>query len=596
MLEIYRKTLALLTRREKRQGAWVLFMVLIMALLETIGVASVMPFLSVLSNPEVVHTNPWLSRVYDGLGFQSTQSFLMALGGAAFFLVIFSSVFRVATTYVMNRFAQMRRHTVGQRLLETYLRQPYEYFLNRHSGDMAKSILSEVDQLVLNVIRPGVEAVAYAVVALAIIVLLVIMDPLVALVVGVVIGGMYTLIFLGVRGMLARVGRDRAIANRERFTAAGEALGGIKDIKLLGREYAYLSMFRPPSIRYAQHQATNRTLSEAPKFIIEGVGVGGVIVLALVLMATRDNLGEVIPLLGLYALAAYRLLPAASKIYMGMAKLRFGGSAVLDIYDDLQARRRLAEINQPLPPPMGVSHSIELREVAYHYPNTIQPALSEINMTIPRGSSVGIVGGTGAGKTTLVDILLGLLTPDQGGLRVDGSPVTADNLRAWKRTLGYVPQSIFLVDASVTENIALGVPPDQVDVEQVKRCARMAQLEEFVNQELPEGYDTKVGERGVRLSGGQRQRIGIARALYHDPAVMVFDEATSALDNLTEKAVLEAIESFSGARTIIMIAHRLTTVEHCDCIYVLEKGRIQAAGPYKTLLAQNEGFRAMVMT
>lgn len=596
MLEIYRKTLALLTRREKRQGMWVLAMVLVMAILETIGVASVMPFLSVMSNPEVVHTNPWLSATYDRLGFETTQGFLIALGSVAFGLVIFSALFRVATTYVMNRYAQMRRHSVGERLLETYLRQPYEYFLNRHSGDMAKSILSEVDQLVLNVIRPGVEAIAYAVVALAIIVLLVIMDPLVALVVGVVIGGMYTLIFLSVRGILARVGRDRAIANRERFTAAGEALGGIKDIKLLGREYAYLSMFRPPSMRFAYHQATNRTLSEAPRFIIEGVGVGGVIVLALVLMATRDNLGEVIPLLGLYALAAYRLLPAASKIYMGMAKLRFGGSAVLDIYDDLQARRKLAEISHPLPPAMGVRVNIELRDVVYHYPNAPQPALNHISLDLPRGSSVGVVGGTGAGKTTLVDILLGLLTPDEGGLYVDGKRIQGDNLRAWKRSLGYVPQSIFLVDASVTENIALGVPSDQVDVEQVRRCARMAQLDEFVTQELPDGYATRIGERGVRLSGGQRQRIGIARALYHDPEVMVFDEATSALDNLTEKAVLEAIEGFSGARTIIMIAHRLTTVEHCDCIYVLEQGRVQAAGPYKTLLAQDEGFRAMVMT
>lgn len=596
MFEVYRKTLALLTTKEKRQGMLVLFMVLIMAILETVGVASVLPFLSVLSNPEHISDTPALAWLYAYLNFSNTNDFLIFLGACAFVLVIVSSLFRIATTYVMNRYSQMRRHTVGDRLLETYLRQPYEFFLNRHSGDMAKSILSEVDQLVQNVIRPGLEAVAYSIVGLAIIALLIVIDPWIALGVGSVIGGMYVLIFWAVRGVLGRLGRARAQANRERFTAAGEALGGIKDIKLLGREYAYLSRFRPSSIRYSRYQATNRTLSEAPNFLIEGVGVGGVIILALILLAIRDDLSEVIPLLGLYALAAYKLLPAASKLYTGLAKFRFGASAVNDIYEDLLVRSALAEISKPKPAPMSLQQAVTLKNLTFTYPNATSPALLDINLSIPLGTSVGIVGGTGAGKTTLVDIILGLLTPQSGGLWVDDTQIDSLNVRAWRRSLGYVPQTIFLTDASIAENIALGVAPERIDRTRVTECAQRAQLHEFITGSLTDGYNTTVGERGVRLSGGQRQRIGIARALYQRPTVMVFDEATSALDNLTEKAVIRAVDALSQDNTVIMIAHRLSTVEHCDRIYLIEHGRVAAVGTYKELLADNVRFQAMATT
>ena len=289
MLGTYRKALALLSRREKRRGGLVLGMVVVMALLETAGVASVMPFLSMLGNPEVVQTNAVLNTVYETFGFTSVDAFILALGAAAFGLILFSAFFRALTHYAMNRFVEMRRHSIGKRLLETYLRQPYAFFLDRHSGDMAKNILSEVDQLVERVFRPGMQMVAYSVVTLGLVLLLIAVDPWLALGVAVVIGGMYGLIFGAVRGILSRVGHDRARANQERFTAASEALGGIKDIKLLGREHAYLSRFDAPSRRQAGHQATNRTLAEVPKFIIEAVGLGGVIALTLVLLATQGG-------------------------------------------------------------------------------------------------------------------------------------------------------------------------------------------------------------------------------------------------------------------------------------------------------------------
>jgi len=578
-MHTYRKALALLTPTEKRRGTLVLVMVVIMALLETAGVASVMPFLSVVGDPQMVETNPILAAVYSTLGFTSVDVFLFALGAVAFGIVLFSALFRILAHYAMNRFIEMRRHSLSKRLLETYLRQPYEFFLDRHSGDMSKSILSEVDQLVENVFRPGMMLVAYSVVLLALVTLLLIVDPIIATSVAAVVGGSYAAIFLAVRPLLSRLGLERREANKARFEAAGEALGGIKDIKLLGREHAYLQRFHGPSVRQASTQAGNQTISLVPKFLIEAIGFGGIIVLSLVLLAAhgdaiRGGLGQVLPMLGLYAFAGYRMLPAAQHIYAGLSKLRFGAAAVDGAYDDLRQREQLAEIHKLAPAPLRPNKEISLEGLSFTYPNAVQPSLRSINLTIPVGSSLGIIGTSGAGKTTLVDVLLGLLCPDEGAIVVDGQPITDANRRAWQQTLGYVPQNIFLTDTTVAENIALGISLKDVDREQIVRCARMAQVHQFIAEQMPNGYDTVVGERGVRLSGGQRQRIGIARALYHNPAVLVFDEATSALDSETEEAVMSAIDALAGAKTLILIAHRLTTVQNCDQIVRLEQGRI----------------------
>jgi ABC-type multidrug transport system fused ATPase/permease subunit len=305
------------------------------------------------------------------------------------------------------------------------------------------------------------------------------------------------------------------------------------------------------------------------------------------------GLGGVLPVLGLYAFAGYRMLPAAQQVYQGIAQLRFGSAAVNMVYNDLHRRASLAEIHKTAPAPMQPKREIALDQVTYHYPKATQPALLDINLTIPMGSSVGLVGSTGAGKTTLVDVILGLLRPTEGAITVEGEPVTDANLRAWQAALGYVPQDIFLTDATVTENIAFGIDPEQTDPVQVERCARMAQVHDFVTQEMPQGYDTIVGERGVRLSGGQRQRIGIARALYHDPDILIFDEATSALDTVTERALMEAIDALHHQKTIILIAHRLSTVRQCDQVVLLENGQVTTASSFEELEAQSQQFRAM---
>lgn len=593
MIVMIRKLLALLTLRERRQGAGVLMMIIIMALLESISVAAVMPFLGVLGNPQLVTTEPLLARSYEALGFGSVDGFLMALGIAVFLVIMLSSAFRIATHYMINRYLEMRRHSISERLLANFLRQPYAYFLNRHSADMAKGVLSEVDYLVIGVLRPALSATAYSVVALALIGLLLLHDPAMALAIAAILGGTYGFIYLAVRGLLGRLGANQVEVNSERFTTANEALGGIKDIKLLGREDAYLSRFRPASLRYSRNLVSIQTASELPRFSVEATALGGVIALTLVLMANHGDLGAMLPTLGLYAFAGFKLIPALQRVYVGLTSLRFGTAALDNVHADLMLpgerqhdRSRDGHSLQP-------RSEIRLREVSFNYGQGIHAALQNINLSLPVGQSIALVGGTGAGKTTLVDILLGLLRPTSGELLLDGEVIDAGNLRAWQRTLGYVPQQIFLSDASVSENIALGIAADAIDPEQVERCARMAQIHDFVVDRMPQGYATRVGEEGVRLSGGQRQRIGIARALYHEPSVLVFDEATSALDGVTERAVMASIEALHGQRTIILIAHRLATVRHCDQIHLLDQGRIVASGNYAELLAQESRFRAL---
>jgi ATP-binding cassette, subfamily B, bacterial PglK len=599
MYSTVQKILDLLTPKEKRRGLLVLLMVLLMALVETAGVASVMPFLAVLGNPGTIETNQVLSWLYAAFGFSSTQTFLIVLGVGSFMLVVIGAIFRLVTLYALYRYANMRRHAVGERLLKGFLRQPYEFFLSRNTADLSKTILSEVDELTRNVFQPGIQLVAYSTTSLVLVAFLFFVDPAIALGVTMGVGIAYIAIYLGVRGVLMRVGRDRAVANRERFTAASEVLGGIKDLKVLGREEAYLPRFKGPSARYSRHQATNSVLSITPKYLIEAIGFGGVLVLALILMATRGDLGEALPVLGLYAFAGYRLLPSAQHVFASLAKLRFGLGAVEVVHADLMSineRGTVEGARQGNALPINIERDIRFCNVTYHYPGSAEPAVEHVDLRIAKNSFFGIVGTTGAGKTTFVDLLLGLLRPTHGSIHIDGRVLNDVGVPNWQRSIGYIPQQIYLADASIAENIALGIAPKEIDREAVARAATLAQLRSVIERELPDGYETIVGERGVRLSGGQRQRIGIARALYHDPAVLVLDEATSALDNATEAAVMGAVGALQGEKTVIVIAHRLSTVRTCDCVAVMRDGRIVGSGTYDELIATDAEFKRIVST
>jgi ABC-type multidrug transport system fused ATPase/permease subunit len=589
----------LLTPAERRRAMVLLLLVIAMAMLDVIGMASVMPFLAVMANPEMITNYAALNQLYTRMAFTSTDQFLYFLGLASFILLVVAAVVRIGGQYAVNRYTQMRTHSIGVRLLDTYLRRPYAFYLNRHTGDLAKGLLSEVNQLASQVFAPLSQVIAQSISLVALLTLLIVVDPVVALIMASVLGGSYALIYLTIRRYLGRVGLDRVKANRARFQVVAEALGGIKPVKLLGRETTYVDRFSAASRRMADYQSMNTTLATAPKFLIEAIAFGGIILLTLGLMAHYGGhqagaLGKVLPLLGLYAFVGYRMLPAVQAIYGAVTQMRFGAAALAGIHADFEGRDELALLPREPATALPARELVELRDVTFSYDSDKAAGIKGIDLTIPIGSTLGIVGSTGAGKTTLVDVLLGLLQPQSGEIRVDGVAVTPDNMRGWQADLGYVPQDIFLVDASVSENIALGLPLDRIDQDRVRECARMAQILDFIEGELPQGFKTSVGERGVRLSGGQRQRIGIARALYNDPAIIIFDEATSALDNLTEQEVMRAVAALSGQKTVIMIAHRMSTVRNCDRIAVLQKGRLTAVGDYDTLYKDNAAFRRLV--
>lgn len=567
MIGNIRKFGSLMTPGMRRRAGLMLVLIVLMAAAETVGVLSIMPFLSVLGRPEVVHENAWLHRAYVGLGFTDTHRFMIVLGLLSIVVVLIASAFKTVTQHVLNRFVHFLRHSISSRLLSRYLHQPYAFFLERNSADLAKNILSETDQLLLNLVQPLAQMVAQGVVIFAMCALIISHDPWMALAIILGVITLYAAIYGLVRGRLVRLGGERVAANRDRYQSANEALGGIKEVKITHCAPAYLARFDRASRLYSRHLANNDTLSQTPLYLVEAAGYCGLILIALILLLRTGDVAHVLPALGLYGFAAYRILPAAQIVYRGFAKLRFSTPALLAVHRDLTLPEEITPEGATV---LAPQREIRLENIRFAYPAAPdKPVLDGFNLVIPVRTTVGIVGRSGAGKSTVMDLLLGLLSPQAGALSIDGIPVTSASLASWQKAIGYVPQHTYLADASVAENIAFGVGAAEIDFQAVQRAARAAQIHEFIVGELPSGYDTLVGERGIRLSGGQRQRVAIARALYRDPPVLFFDEATSALDSATEEAVNDAIRSLSAQKTIVVIAHREASLRACDSIVFL---------------------------
>jgi ABC-type multidrug transport system fused ATPase/permease subunit len=569
MLRDLKKICSLFTPTEKRRVAWMLLLVVLMAATETLGVLSIMPFLSVLARPGVIHGNPLLQSIYNQLNFPSERGFIVALGLASIIMVITSSIFKTVTLHLLSRFVHLERHSLSARLLSRYLHQPYEFFLSHNSSILAKNVLSEVDQLVFDLIQPLSQLLAQGMVLLAMALLIFWYDPLMAACIVAILGVLYGAIYSAVHKRLARIGWERQAANAQRYQACNEALAGIKDVKVTHSAAAYQNTFNRASRLFSRHMATNETLSQSPLYLVEATGFCMLIVVALALLLRSNDIAHVLPALGLYGFAAYRMLPAAQIMYRGFAKLRVSSVVLQSIHRDLF----LPEQQSPVAiSPLTPRKEIKLQGVRYAYPSMPdKPIFDAFDLVVTANTSVGIVGKSGAGKSTLMDLLLGLLRPQEGSLSIDDVEIDIDNVAAWQRGVGYVPQHIFLADASVAENIAFGVAVDAIDAQAVERAARAAQIHEFVVTELEHGYATQVGDRGIRLSGGQRQRIGIARALYRDPPVLLMDEATSALDMQTEVALNQAIRALSGRKTILIIAHKEASLKFCQRIVTLAR-------------------------
>ena len=597
-MQIIKKILYLLTVAERKRALLLIVMMLFTGLADMIGVASILPFLAVLTNPSLIETNILLNNIFNYtsiLGIQTIQQFIFFLGTSVFLLFIISLSLKIITTYLQTIFVQMREYSISKRLLESYLHQPYSWFLYRNSADLGKSILSEVQIVINQGLRPAMYLISNIIVAVALLFLLMITDYKLTLTVGLTFSILFGLIFKFTNNYLNQIGKERLKANKLRFTAASEAFGDLRVTKVSRLEQIYVDRFAKPTKILSMNQAHSQVVGLLPRYILEGITFGGLLLVTLYLMTKSQTFVDVIPIIALYSFAGYRLMPAIQQIYLSITQLRFVGPAVDTLHNDIKNLKSFnlnqnQNENQNL---LQLEKTINLNQVSYCYPNSSRKILKNINLSIPAKSTVGLVGATGSGKTTIIDIITGLLEPTQGSLVIDEEIITVSNCKSWQRSIGYVPQSIFLSDDTIEANIAFGVEPKDIDQKAVVKAAKIANFHNFVIDELPNKYETTVGERGVRLSGGQRQRIGIARALYHNPQVLILDEATSALDNFTEKAIVSSLNDLNKNITIILIAHRLSTVQKCDNIFVLDNGELKAQGKFDELLLSSETFKKL---
>lgn len=584
----FKKLLAILDVYERKRLRILTFMILIMAFLDMLGVASILPFMTVLTNPSIIETNSFLNKFYqfsNVFGVNNYDHFFLILGFVVLLLLISSLVFKAITTFVQLRFIQMCEFSISKRLVEGYLNQPYSWFLNRNSSDLGKSILSEVQQVISSGITPLISLISRGVVSFALIVLLILTDPNLASIIGFSFAALYGFIFFLVRKYLARIGKIRLENNEIRFKSISEAFGAIKDIKFGSLEKTYLNRFSNAAQNLAKSQATASIISQLPRFFLEAIAFGGIILILLYIIAKEGSFSNALPVVSLYAFAGYRLMPALQQMYSSFSLLTFVGPALNKLHEDISEIKPL-KLNEDKNI-IKLNKSINLNNINFSYPNSSNMTLKGININIPVKSKVGIIGTTGSGKTTLVDIILGLLETTEGNLDFDGIQITKDNLSSWQRSIGYVQQNIYLSDDTIASNIAFGINKKDIVQGQVEKVSKIANLHKFIMEELPNKYQTIVGERGIRLSGGQRQRIGIARSLYKKPQLLIFDEATSALDNQTEQVVMEAINNIGQDMTIIIIAHRLNTLKQCDKIFLIHKGKLEKEGTYEEIININ---------
>ncbi|MDV2859217.1 ABC transporter ATP-binding protein [Psychrobacter sp. CAM01] len=595
MFNVIKQLFSLLTDKQKKQFYILQVLVVIMAFTELLGIASIAPFMALVGDISILEKNAVFAELYQMSGLDSPMDFLFYSGVLVLVMLTFSTLVSMFTIWKLSIFGARIGTEIADLLYTYYMQQSWQFHASSSSAQLTKQVSTEAARISIGIMQPLVQMNAKTVLAVFISISIVIYDPLIAVLGLVIFSLAYLLLYRLVRERLMANGQRLSRISTERFRLMNEGFGGIKDVLLLDRSHDFIKSFQDSGKVFAHAQGTNIAISQVPRYFIELIAFGAMISLVLLLIKLHaGNLGEVLPILAIYALAAFKLLPALQQIYSSISQIKGNIAAFEAVKEDLErAFYQQKTISQrPVPPPISLKKSITLTEIGFSYPGKDTAAVNGVNMRIPVNSVIGLVGSSGSGKSTLIDILLGLLTPQQGCLYVDGTRITDKNKRAWQDLLGFVPQSIFLSEGSIAENVAFGIPISDIRTDQVYRALILANLMELVEQ-LPEGIDTKVGERGVKLSGGQRQRIGIARALYHEAAVLVFDEATSALDGITEKIVMDAIHEFSGKKTIIMIAHRLKTVEQCDRIYFMEQGKIIDYGTYQELVARNLKFKEM---
>jgi ATP-binding cassette, subfamily B, bacterial PglK len=588
------RQLYLILPSKGRKGLYgVVIVSLFSALFETASVASILPFMAIVMDPDIITRYAWIAPFISTFGIHTQQGAVIAAGGLTICVLALGNAVSAANLWAQTRYIARARLALSSELFAGFMRLPYSFHLERDTASLSRVLGSDVESALGGFLASLLGVVAKGLSGFVLISFIVIVDPLVALGTVVVLGGGYMFVYRLIRVRQSRLGAKMVEASVALGRATLEGFAGIKELRVLGRESTSTKGYNEVLGILVKTQAQNLLAAALPRYVIEVIAYAGIVAVTLAFVLKGEGTAAV-PSLALYALAGNRLVPIFQQFFASAITIKYHTKAVESLVLDLKTVRDNLEQPQQNDneAPLSFTHRLELSNIVFQYPTAHTPSLQGVSLTILKNQSIGFVGKTGAGKTTLADVILGLYQPQSGTLSVDGVVLTESNERLWRRRVGYVPQTVFLTNASIAENIALGIPKEKIDRVAVIRAAEMAQAEEFIDL-LPDTYDTVVGERGVKLSGGQRQRLGIARALYHQPDVLIFDEATSALDGMTEDAVMQAIQKLSQQCTMVLIAHRLRTVQACDRIVVLDGGVIVADGSYQELTQQSDTFRRL---
>jgi len=589
-VKLIRQLWYILNRRERSNGALLLCGMALGAMFEAVSIGLLIPFIAVLKEPELVDKAPAARSVLSFLNIHEPQEMLIAIGLGLVGVFVIKSGYLVLLYRWLFRYVFEKHVNLARQLLTGYLNVPYTFHLQRNSSEMIKVTTETIQRFTTGFLVSLLIVLGELLVVVALIIVLMLIEPLATFGAVLVLGIPTTLIYRSMQRRLAASGRlaERSMGSMIQWTE--QAIGGIKETLVVGRALFFIDHQGYHAQRFADSWRSVMLLSSIPRLVVDTLAVSAMVAIALVILMRGQDMQSLLLVLGMFAVAAIRLMPSTSRIASGLAQLRFLYATTEVVYNELRAIERARPAPTRAPSlPLPFERSIVLEHLSYRYPSMPQRAIEDVSLEIPRGHWIGLIGPTGAGKTTLVDLMLGLFVPTAGRILVDGYDLQ-DHVVAWQRNIGYVPQDVYLMDDTVRRNVAFGLPDHEIDDDLVWRVLRAAEVDNLVRS-LPGGLDAIVGERGDRLSGGERQRLGIARALYHDPQVLVVDEGTANLDNETEAEIVRTLAGLRGEKTIIVVAHRLPLVRNCDCVYLLEHGRVRNSGAYSDLFSTEPGFR-----
>lgn len=574
---------------------FILACLIVIGAVDVMGIGSILPFLAVAADPGLIHANKSLEAIYLAVGFTDERDFVFALGALSFVLVTAGNLLHAGSGWLLTRFAATKGHSVSTALIRHYLKRPYEQYLSGNTADLMASLFLDVRKFTDGILRPAMLVFSSAVLAFAIFGLLVAIDAAIAISVGAVLIVLYSALYRFLRTKFFAMGEQASEDDSTRMRLVTEALAAIKEVKVFGAERFFTERFAAVSGALARNEPIGHAMSQTPRHIIEAIAFGGVVIIVLVLTGDADRFRVALPLIAVFTFAGYRLLPAVQHIFSGAATIAFNRPALHALAVQLRALLASDATSIERVPALPVPDwlAIEFRNVTVTFPGRAAAALDRVNIRIARNTTTGLIGHTGAGKSTLIDVLVGLIAPASGAVTADGIEVREFG-RGWCKDIGYVPQHPVLLDATIAQNVAFGEAENRIDHHRVAQAARLARIDGFIEKDLPERYATLVGDRGIRLSGGQRQRIALARALYRKPKIIVLDEATSSVDAETERQIMETVRELSSKATIIAVAHRVSAFRAFDKLVLLSHGKCVSEGSFSQLLENTPEFKALL--